>query len=334
MAGKLGRRPFLMLSAERAVYCVWALLTVAASLLVYSLIAGDFRLAYVAEHSNKSMDAPYKFASWWGGQEGSLLLWAWLLSTYTSVLVFQNRRKFREMMPYVTAVLMTTETFFLILISFVEAAVQSSDGRQGHRRRGRRPGTESAAAVLDHGDPSAHAVPGLCGIRGSVRVRDRLADHQAAGRCLDPHHAPLDAGHLDVPDHRRSARRRLGLRSARLGRLLGLGSGGERLAAALDYRHGVSAFRNDAGEKGNDEGVEHGAGFLHLLPVHLRNVPDAQRRGAIGTRVRTVVARPILRRVPGGRHRGDAVPDPESPGLSEERSATRKRSLARVEFPV
>ena len=120
VAGKLGRRPFLVLSAERAVYCVWALLTVAASLLVYSLIAGDFRLSYVAEHSNKSMDLPYKFASWWGGQEGSLLLWSWLLATYTGVLVFQNRRKFREMMPYVTAVLMTTEAFFLTLISFVE----------------------------------------------------------------------------------------------------------------------------------------------------------------------------------------------------------------------
>src|ERR1700694_1922471 len=120
VAGKLGRRPFLVLSAERAVYCVWALLTVAASLLVYSLIAGDFRLAYVAEHSNKSMDLPYKFASWWGGQEGSLLLWSWLLATYTSILVFQNRRKFREMMPYVTAVLMTTEAFFLLLISFIE----------------------------------------------------------------------------------------------------------------------------------------------------------------------------------------------------------------------
>src|ERR1700733_9130225 len=120
VAGKLGRRPFLIPSAERAVYCVWVLLTVAASLLVYSLIAGDFRLSYVAEHGNKSMDTPYKFASWWGGQEGSLLLWSWLLATYTSVLVFQNRRKFREMMPYVTAVLMTTEAFFLTLISFVE----------------------------------------------------------------------------------------------------------------------------------------------------------------------------------------------------------------------
>jgi cytochrome c-type biogenesis protein CcmF len=66
------------------------------------------------------MDGVYKFASWWGGQEGSLLLWSWLLATYSSVVVFQNRRKFRDMMPYVTAVLMTTETFFLILISFVE----------------------------------------------------------------------------------------------------------------------------------------------------------------------------------------------------------------------
>ena len=120
VAGKLGRRPFLILSAERAVYCVWALLTTAAGLLVYSLMTGDFRLAYVAEHSNKSMDAAYKFASWWGGQEGSLLLWAWLLSTYSAVLVYQNRRKFRDMMPYVTGVLMTTETFFLILIAFVE----------------------------------------------------------------------------------------------------------------------------------------------------------------------------------------------------------------------
>jgi cytochrome c-type biogenesis protein CcmF len=120
LAGRWTKRPFLILSGERAVYSIWALLTVAAGLLVYSLITGDFRLAYVASHSNRTMSAIYKFTSWWGGQEGSLLLWSWLLATYSSVLVYQNRRKFREMMPYVTAVLMTVETFFLILISFVE----------------------------------------------------------------------------------------------------------------------------------------------------------------------------------------------------------------------
>ena len=62
-----------------------------------------------------------------------------------------------------------------------------------------------------------------------------FADHQAAGRRVDPHHAPLDAGDVDVPDHRHSAGRGLGVRGAGLGRLLGLGSGGERVAAAVDY---------------------------------------------------------------------------------------------------
>ena len=117
--GKLKKNPFLVVSAERAVYSVWILLTIASGLLIYSLIKGDFRMAYVAAHTDGSMPAIYKFTAWWGGQEGSLLLWAWLLSTYSAVAVFMNRRKFRDMMPWVTAVLMTTQTFFLILIAFV-----------------------------------------------------------------------------------------------------------------------------------------------------------------------------------------------------------------------
>src|SRR5579884_420357 len=119
LAGKWARRPLLVVSAERAVYCIWALLTTAAGILIYSLINGDYRMSYVWEHSNRSMPAIYKFASWWGGQEGSLLFWSWLLASYSSVVVFKNRRRFRDMMPYVTAILMTTQTFFLILIAFV-----------------------------------------------------------------------------------------------------------------------------------------------------------------------------------------------------------------------
>src|ERR1700735_4465416 len=119
VVGRLKRNPFLVLSGERAVYSVWILLSIASGLLIYSLIVGDFRLGYVAAHTDQTMPAIYKFTAWWGGQEGSLLLWAWLLATYSAVAVFTNRRKFRDMMPWVTAVLMTTETFFLILISFV-----------------------------------------------------------------------------------------------------------------------------------------------------------------------------------------------------------------------
>ncbi len=48
LTGKYTQRPFLVISAERAVYTIWVLLTTASALLVYSLITGDFRLAYVA----------------------------------------------------------------------------------------------------------------------------------------------------------------------------------------------------------------------------------------------------------------------------------------------
>ncbi|HYL38955.1 MAG TPA: heme lyase CcmF/NrfE family subunit [Bryobacteraceae bacterium] len=117
--GKVRKNSFLVVSGERAVYSVWILLTTASGLLIYSLLTGDFRLGYVAAHTDQSMSNIYKFTAWWGGQEGSLLLWAWLLSTYSAIVVFTNRRKFRDMMPWVTAVLMTTLTFFLILIAFV-----------------------------------------------------------------------------------------------------------------------------------------------------------------------------------------------------------------------
>jgi len=119
VVGRLKRKPFLIVSGERAVYSVWGLLTIASGILVYSLITGDFRFSYVAQHSNRSMPLLYKFAAWWGGQEGSLLFWSWLLATYSSVVIFTNRRKHRDMMPYVVGILMFVQTFFLLLNNFV-----------------------------------------------------------------------------------------------------------------------------------------------------------------------------------------------------------------------
>jgi cytochrome c-type biogenesis protein CcmF len=119
IAGKYGRRPFLVVSAERAVYAIWILLTLAGAVLVTSLLSGDYRMAYVAAHSNRAMSRVYKFTAWWGGQEGSLLFWSWILSTYSAVVVYTNRRKFRDMMPIVVAILMTTLAFFVGMITFV-----------------------------------------------------------------------------------------------------------------------------------------------------------------------------------------------------------------------
>src|SRR3954467_6584826 len=124
VVGRVKNKPFLLVSGQRAIYAIWALLTVASAILVYALMAGDFRFAYVAAHSNRAMPTLYKFAAWWGGQEGSLLLWSWLLSTYSAVVVFTNRRKFREMMPIVISILMTTLAFFVGMITFVASPFQ------------------------------------------------------------------------------------------------------------------------------------------------------------------------------------------------------------------
>jgi cytochrome c-type biogenesis protein CcmF len=119
VAGKLKRNPFLILSAERAVYAVWCLITLASAILVTGLLTSDFRFSYVWQHSNRAMPLGYKFTAWWGGQEGSLLFWSWLLACYAAVVVFTNRRKHRDFMPYVIAVLASIQTFFLILNAFV-----------------------------------------------------------------------------------------------------------------------------------------------------------------------------------------------------------------------
>ncbi len=124
VVGRLRRNPFLIVSAERAVYAVWLLVTVASVILVHALMTGDFRFSYVAQHSNRTMPLVYKFSAWWGGQEGSLLLWSWLLATYASVALFTNRGKLRDIMPWVTATLMATQTFFLVLNAFVVSPFQ------------------------------------------------------------------------------------------------------------------------------------------------------------------------------------------------------------------
>ena len=236
VVGKYSRRPFLVVSAERAVYAIWLLLTLASGILVASLLNGDYRLAYVAAHSNKAMSPIYKLTAWWGGQEGSLLFWSWLLSTYSAVVVCTNRRKFRDMMPIVVAILMTTLAFFVGMISFVASPFQVLMAGRGVIDVGDGQWLEPATAVVDDGDPSADAVSRLRRLHRAVRFRHGLADHQAAGRRLDPHHPPLGHRYLALPKYGRSARHVLGVHGARLGRLLGLGPGGERFACCPGSR--------------------------------------------------------------------------------------------------
>lgn len=64
VVGRLKNKPFLIVSGQRSVYAIWALITLAAGILVHAIMTSDFRYAYVAEHSNRAMPILYKFAAW------------------------------------------------------------------------------------------------------------------------------------------------------------------------------------------------------------------------------------------------------------------------------
>ncbi len=124
LVGKLRNNAFLELSAQRAVAAMWVMVTSAVVLLLYAIFTDDFRLSYVASRSNADLPGFYKFAALWGGQEGSLLFWSWILATYSFVAVYTARRIHRDMISYVVAIMMSVQAFFLMLIAFVVSPFQ------------------------------------------------------------------------------------------------------------------------------------------------------------------------------------------------------------------
>src|ERR1700731_2618492 len=121
-ANLLGMRrnsPDLLPSARHALWAMGAMVTVAVAALWTGLLTSDFSLEYVAAYSSVTLPILYKFAALWGGQQGSLLFWTWLLSIFTSIAIFQNRRRNPEITPWALIVLAGVAIFFLGMLNFV-----------------------------------------------------------------------------------------------------------------------------------------------------------------------------------------------------------------------
>ncbi|HEV3000173.1 MAG TPA: cytochrome c-type biogenesis CcmF C-terminal domain-containing protein [Solirubrobacteraceae bacterium] len=132
VGARTGRRD-LVDSARRAVYALAALTTGAFVLLELAFLRDDFGWEIVASHSSSTTPLFYKFTAVWSSQEGSLLLWVWLLSLWSSLALFLTRRRLRDVVPYATAVLLGFGAFFAALLAFLESpftvlAAAPSDG--------------------------------------------------------------------------------------------------------------------------------------------------------------------------------------------------------------
>src|ERR1700751_5236518 len=104
-------------TARRAGIGSWAAVTIAGVALVMAALGNDFSVAYILHHSNRDLPTAYKFAALWSGQEGSLLFWAWLLSTYAVVLRLRYRVD-AQLFNYASVIIAGVQVFFLMLINF------------------------------------------------------------------------------------------------------------------------------------------------------------------------------------------------------------------------
>src|SRR2546423_1436521 len=117
-AGGQLRRPDLIESGERAMYATLAMVVLASLGLWTALITHDFSIKYVASFTSANLPTVYTITAFWGGQSGSLLFWALILSSYSAITLYTNRTRNRELMPYVVGTLAIILVFFLATICF------------------------------------------------------------------------------------------------------------------------------------------------------------------------------------------------------------------------
>ncbi|PYV38897.1 MAG: cytochrome C biogenesis protein [Acidobacteria bacterium] len=117
--GAVQKQHRIVRSAERAALAACGSIALALSSLVYLLVTSDFSVSHVASASNRALPVYYKIAALWGAHDGSLLLWVFVTSIFSGIVIYQNRFRYRDMMPYVVAVLMVNLSFFLCLNLFL-----------------------------------------------------------------------------------------------------------------------------------------------------------------------------------------------------------------------
>ena len=129
-------------TARRAGIATFVLVLLAAAVLVTAAFQNDFSIAYIYHHSNRDLPAPYKFATLWSGQEGSLLFWSLLLAAYGFVLRLRYKVDAR-LFAYASVVVAGVQLFFPGGVELCGAAFRADAGNTARRRRR----AESAAAI-------------------------------------------------------------------------------------------------------------------------------------------------------------------------------------------
>jgi cytochrome c-type biogenesis protein CcmF len=108
----------LIASGRAGVYALAAVLGLSSVALLYAFVSHDYSIKYVHHYSDAASPLFYQITAYWGGLDGSILWWVFLLSVFSAVAVYTNRHRHREILPYTITVLMVIADFFLYVIVF------------------------------------------------------------------------------------------------------------------------------------------------------------------------------------------------------------------------
>ena len=113
VAGHRRRSNRLLESGIGTFYLVTALMTLASAIIVRAFVTEDYSIRYVDRYSDAVQPLFYKLTSYWGGLDGSIMFWVFLLSVFGAIAVKTNRERHRELIPYVIATVSVVQLFFL-----------------------------------------------------------------------------------------------------------------------------------------------------------------------------------------------------------------------------
>jgi cytochrome c-type biogenesis protein CcmF len=121
IAAHLLRRPELARVSVNAAVAMFVLTSIGGLSLISAFVTNNFSVQYVASNSNSQLPIFYKVAALWGGHEGSLYLWVWILTLYTLLVAVHGRKHYPDRLPVILAVQGWLMVGFFGLILFLSS---------------------------------------------------------------------------------------------------------------------------------------------------------------------------------------------------------------------
>jgi len=255
------------------------LLIISYAALTYAFVTSDFSVEYVASNSNSHVAPPSTGYPRSGVvDEGSLLLWALILSLWAAMVSLFSRTIPEDMVARVLAVMgMVSAGFLLFMLvtsnPFLRLLPAAAEGRDLN-------------PLLQDFGLALHPPLLYMGYVGfSVAFAFAIAAMLGgkAGCCLDPLVATLDQYCLDVSHLGHCRRQLVGLLRTGLGWLVVLGSGRKCFLHALAGRHRTDPLHGGDRETWPTKILDRTARSVYLLPQSARYLPGSLGSLDLGT---------------------------------------------------